>query len=345
MTRPIYIDWAITNRCPLSCGYCVGMEAAELPHSQAMRIARDIVALSPRWVILEGGEPLLREDLPQIGGLLRENGIEVFVITNGNTFTPEGLQRLASFSPKVLFSMDGADAPTYESIKAGARFSVAREWALKCAAKGLFQGITVVLSRLNLKQAGDFLRLTQELGGHQAIFLPLKPSAEDEASRLYYGQYALSPQEQEEAVREIYSHPTPLDVFYDEPFLWNLAAQHGFALSHGNSGVTIPEVVGCAASYSLYIQTAGDVRPCMFCPPELSFGNAAQEPVEALWQRMQESPVLAGWADQGVRRGACGECPRFASCRGCLARTFRLTGDGLGADPCCPLGNSSKGSR
>lgn len=342
MTGPVYVDWAITNRCNLSCGYCVGMEAAELSRSQALKVAREVIVLAPRWVILEGGEPLLREDLEEIGGMLKGAGIEVFVITNGNAFTPERLHRLASFSPKVLFSIDGADAPTYEGIKAGAKFSVAREWAAKCAELGIFQGITVVLSKLNRKQVRDFLHLSEELGGRQAIFLPLKPSAEDEAAGSYYGQYALTPQEQRGVVKEIYSYPTALDIFYDEPFLWNLAMEDGFSLSHGDSGVTIPDVVGCAASFSMYIQTGGDVRPCMFCPPQLSFGNAAQEPLREIWQRMQGSPVLIDWANQRVRKGACGQCPRFESCRGCLARTYRLTGDVRGADVSCPLGHSYK---
>lgn len=338
MTSPAYIDWAITNLCHLSCGYCVGMERGELSHREATQVAREVIALRPRWVILEGGEPLLREDLADIGGMLKASGLEVFVITNGNAFTPERLHRLAAFSPRVLFSMDGADAPTYEAIKAGASFPVAREWAEKCAALGIFQGLTVVLSRLNQKQARAFLYLTEELGGRQVIFLPLKPSGEDEAARSYYRQYALSPEEQEQAVREIYSYPTDLDIFYDEPFLWNLSAQHRFPLSHQESGVTIPEVTGCAASYSMYIQTGGDVRPCMFCPERLSFGNAAREPLEMIWQRMQGSHLLTEWADQKLRKGACGRCPRFESCRGCLARTIRLTGDALEADEGCPLG-------
>ncbi len=325
MTGPMYVDWAITSMCNLNCRHCVGMEGGELTSEEATKIANDIIGLSPRWVILEGGEPLLRKDFHQIGGMFQKAGIDVFVITNGNAFNQDRLQKLASFSPKVLFSFDGADAAVYEYTKRGGKFDIAKEWAAQCAALGIFHGATMVLSKLNLGQVRELIQLTESLGGKRIIFLPLKPFGEDEVSTRYYQQYALTPKEQEAAVREIYSCGSNLDIFYDEPFLWNLSAKHGFSLSNVDSGITIPEVKGCAASYSMYIQTGGSVRPCMFSP------------LEDIWLRMRQSEVLTRWADKSVRKGACGKCQQFESCRGCLARTTRLLGDGLETDPCCPF--------
>ncbi|MFH1003478.1 MAG: radical SAM protein [Chloroflexota bacterium] len=344
MNRPIYVDWAITSICNLKCQHCVGMEAGELSHDQAVKVARDIIGMAPRWVILEGGEPLLRHDLPQIGGMFRQAGIETFVITNGNAFTPDKLAALATFAPKVLFSIDGADAAVYEFTKRGANFAVAREWAARCATAGLFHGITTVLSKLNLGQIRDIIRLTEDLGGQRLIFLPLKPFGHDEAAHRYYEQYALGPEEQAAAMKAIYGGGSRLDIFYDEPFLWNAAAEYGFPLSQADSGITIPEVTGCAAACSIYIQTSGSVRPCMFSPEELTFGNAAREPLAQIWQRMAQSEVLTGWANQAARRGACGQCPQFESCRGCLARTTILLGDSLAADPMCPLARMRHGA-
>ncbi len=342
MTGPIYVDWAITGACNLSCRHCVGMEERELTHHEAIKIAGDIIGLSPRWVILEGGEPLLRSDLPQIGRMFHQAGIDVFVITNGNAFSPDRLRELASFSPKVLFSIDGADASVYEYTKRGANFETAKEWAAQCASLGIFHGVTVVLSKLSLGQVKGLIQLTESLGGERIIFLPLKPFGNDEVAVRYYQQYALTPEEQERVVKEIYGYGSQLDIFYDEPFLWKLSARHGFSVGETNSGITIPEVQGCAAAYSLYIQTSGSVRPCMFSPEELTFGNAAKEPLEDIWLRMRHSEVLTGWADQSLRKGACGQCPQFESCRGCLARTMKLSGDVLETDPGCPLVSATR---
>jgi len=319
------------------------MEEGELTHDEAVKIANDVIGLAPKWVIMEGGEPLMRLGLPEIGGIFHKAGIDVFLITNGNAFTDEKLQELASFSPRLLFSIDGADQAVYEYTKTGARFETAKEWARKCADLGIFHGITVVLSKSNIGQIGEFVRLTESLGGKSIIFLPLKPPfANDQISASYYESHRLSPKEQEAVVKEIYSSRSSLEIFYDEPFLWNLAAKYGLSLASSDSGITIPEVQGCAASHSLYIQAAGNVRPCMFAPEKLSFGNAVREPLKDIWLRMKNSDVLTGWADQNKRLGACGECPQFESCRGCLARTTRLTGNPLDSDPSCPFVVSGK---
>jgi len=313
------------------------MEEGELTHDEAIGVAKNIISLSPKWVILEGGEPLLRKDLPQIGGMLHQAGIDIFVITNGNAFTEKRLQELASFSPRVLFSVDGADTETYEYVKRGAKFEIAINWAKRCADLGVFHGITTVLTRLTTGQTKDFIRLTEKLGGKSLIFLPLKPFGNDAVSRSYYEQYALTPKEQEESVRDIYGFPSSVDIFYDEPFLWNLSAKYGFQPGSSGNGITIPEVEGCAVSCSLYIQTDGSVRPCMFCPSDLTFGNAAKEHLADIWQRMRLSPLLASWADQKSRKGTCAKCRGFESCRGCLARATILLRDSLASDPCCPL--------
>lgn len=337
MTAPAYIDWVITGKCNLHCRHCVGMESGELTHDQAMKITDDIIELAPQWVILEGGEPLMRPDIADIGRKIHDAGIDIYPITNGNAFTEEKLAELVTFSPKMLFSIDGAKAETYEYTKTGASFKLVTEWMAKCAEKGIFHGITVVLSKLNIGQVRDLIKMTEELGGKRIIFLPLKPFGEDEESVAYYEKNVLSPKEQEEAIRDIYSIETSLDIFYDEPFLWNVAKKYGINLNKSDSGITIPEVEGCAAAYSLYIQANGDVRPCMFASEALTFGNAAGEPLKDIWRKMQESETLTGWANRENRHGACAGCSQFESCRGCLARTTRLMGDPLASDPCCPF--------
>jgi len=318
------------------------MEEGELTHDEAIKIAKDIIKLAPKWVILEGGEPLMRPDIFELGRMFHRAGIDIYPITNGNAFTEKKLEELVAFSPKILFSIDGADAEVYEYTKVGAKFDEVQRWMKKCAEKGIFHGITVVLSRLNVGQIDALVKMTEDLGGKRMIFLPLKPFAEDKTSVAYYKKNALSPEEQEAAIKKVYSLKTGLDIFYDEPFLWNVAAAQRISLNTSDSGITIPEVQGCASAYSLYIQSNGDVRPCMFTHEALTFGNAAREPLEKVWQRMQSSDILVNWANQKERKGACGKCDKFNSCRGCLARTMRLTGDPLQSDPCCPLAHLYK---
>ena len=302
MNSPVYVDWAITHNCNLNCRHCVGMESDELTNAEVNKIAKSIVKLSPQWVILEGGEPLLRKDLAQVGRIFHKAGILTYVITNGNAFNEKNLQELASFSPRVLFSVDGATPETYEYVKRGASFEKAQKWIARCNEIGIFYGFTSVLSKLTLGQVKDIIRLAEDMGGKTVIFLPLKPFG-DVASNLYYQQYSLSPEEQTKALIDIYTEPSGIEIFYDEPFLWNLLAKYNFKPSTSESGITIPEIKGCAAAYSIYIQTDGSVRPCMFSPPRLTYGNVAKEKLADIWQKMQSSQELTGWAQQKLGPG------------------------------------------
>lgn len=231
MDNPEYVDWAITNSCNLDCNHCVGMEREELDNENAVRLAESIVDLSPNWVILEGGEPLLRKDLGEVGKILQEGGLKVFLITNGISFTSESFSRIKSFSPEIIFSIDSLDSETYEKIKGGGDLETSLEWVEKCSEENMFQGLTVVLSKLNLDQSRDFVRMVENFEGESVYFLPLKPSGSDKASRQFYKKYALSAEEHEKAIKELYTMDTSVQIFYDEPFLWNFASKHDLSIN------------------------------------------------------------------------------------------------------------------
>jgi molybdenum cofactor biosynthesis enzyme MoaA len=52
-------------------------------------------------VAITGGEPLLREDLPQRGRTLREHGFRWGIVTNGYAYTPDIHGRLDPESRRV----------------------------------------------------------------------------------------------------------------------------------------------------------------------------------------------------------------------------------------------------
>jgi len=85
---PHFVDWAITPKCNLSCRHCRGFPEGELSTERAKKLIAEIAELSPSWVIVEGGEPLLRQDLFELLGLMRQRQLDVYLITNGMLLTP-----------------------------------------------------------------------------------------------------------------------------------------------------------------------------------------------------------------------------------------------------------------
>ena len=91
----------LTRRCNHRCLYCYtvwGAPASGYPESlQAEMTTAEIKALIGKlqteapveYIALSGGEPLLREDLPEILAFIRDRGITPIIITNGTLLTKE----------------------------------------------------------------------------------------------------------------------------------------------------------------------------------------------------------------------------------------------------------------
>ena len=77
----------------------------------------EIAELKPGWVIVEGGEPLLREDLFDLLGLMQQKQLEAHLITNGMLLSPRAITALKRLEMKVMISIDGATPATYEAIR------------------------------------------------------------------------------------------------------------------------------------------------------------------------------------------------------------------------------------
>ena len=71
---PLSIQLEITARCPNNCRHCcvnlpagdAGALARELRLDEVERVADEAVSLGALWCLVTGGEPLLREDFPDI---------------------------------------------------------------------------------------------------------------------------------------------------------------------------------------------------------------------------------------------------------------------------------------
>ena len=82
----ISLDIALTSRCLLSCRYCTvaKIPTPELSANQWRDIIRSLAALCKIDLIsLEGGEPLLREDLDQILEVALQHAGAVKIVTSG----------------------------------------------------------------------------------------------------------------------------------------------------------------------------------------------------------------------------------------------------------------------
>jgi radical SAM protein with 4Fe4S-binding SPASM domain len=123
--QPAHGAFELTSRCNLSCRMCYVRQAAgdlpkvakELPASAWLELARQAVDNGMVFLLLTGGEILLRRDFFEIYEPLTRMGLVLALFTNGTLITKDIAARLAQAPPsRTEITLYGATAATYEAV-------------------------------------------------------------------------------------------------------------------------------------------------------------------------------------------------------------------------------------
>jgi len=326
------VDWAITAKCNLSCRHCRGFSAGELSTERARKLVAEIAELKPGWVIVEGGEPLLRDNLFELLDLMRQRQLEVHLITNGMLLSPQIITVLKQLGVRVMISIDGATQATYEAIRNGANFESVVQAARSCVKEGLLEAINFTILKRNYTEIPGILELAASIGVGKVNFIGLKPCQS-------YTEELLTPQEYGEAIKLACqaAQKTGVEFFFDEPFFWATVRELVLTarMPAVSTGILAPSTSACIFGEYLFIETNGDVKPCSFAP--MTLGNVNEKPLGEIWREVLSSPFFSQIKDPKTRTGSCQNCRYLADCKGCRSRTYVLTGEWFASDPVCPL--------
>lgn len=110
--------WECTMRCNMHCRHCGSdckkiMEQKDMPREDFFRVLESISRRTDArkvFVIVTGGEPLMRDDLEQCGRGIHERGFAWGMVTNGFLLTPERYRSLKeAYLYTVAISIDGLE--------------------------------------------------------------------------------------------------------------------------------------------------------------------------------------------------------------------------------------------
>ncbi len=115
----------LTDRCNLGCQHCYinqpatsrEFKASELTTQQVKTILDQIAEAGCLFLLMTGGEMLLRPDFPEIYRYAHQKGMLVTLFTNGTMITPRIADLLAEYPPRSIeITLYGATAETYEKV-------------------------------------------------------------------------------------------------------------------------------------------------------------------------------------------------------------------------------------
>ncbi|NPA12499.1 MAG: radical SAM protein [Aquificae bacterium] len=116
----VILIWNLTNVCNLFCQHCYSaantVRTGELSIEEIKAQIPYLKKANVKYLILSGGEPLLREDLFDIAKLFNENGFITTLSTNGLLITEDNIDQIKENFSYVGISIDG-DEETHDRFR------------------------------------------------------------------------------------------------------------------------------------------------------------------------------------------------------------------------------------
>lgn len=169
--RPVLATFQVNLRCNSACGYCdlpLNVGRYEMTREEIKRVFSGLYRDGVRFVLVQGGEPLLRRDLPEILEDLSAIGFHLTLITNGTKITASLVERLGRLPLAISVSLDTLDREQYRQIRGADQLLQVLEGIALLKEFSHPKFLTCIVSEVNRAEAPAVVRFAREQG-----FLPV----------------------------------------------------------------------------------------------------------------------------------------------------------------------------
>lgn len=159
----------ITRRCNMNCTFCFAEpDGAEDPSLETVKEwIRDLTVPGKTLLQLSGGEPTVREDLPEIVAYAKETGCKYVQLNSNGLRLAEDeafVKKLADAGLSFVFmQFDGVTDDVYEKLRRRPMLEMKKKAIENCGNCGI--GVTlvpVIVPGVNTDQIGDIIRFAVE---------------------------------------------------------------------------------------------------------------------------------------------------------------------------------------
>ncbi len=305
-SAPLRMDLAVTFRCQNNCAHCYAggpHETEELTTDQWKSVVDRVFDAGVFIVTFTGGEPTLREDLPELLQYAQNKGIVTGLITNGRRLKDKdyvaalekaGLDfvqvTLESHEPKVHDAMTGAKGSWKETVE-GIKNVIPTQ---------IYATTNTTISQLNFAgflQTVDFIK---ELGiagfGCNSLIYSGKANQVKD-------KFAVSTENLKDLLLRVRDKANQLGL----KFLWYTPTQY-CSFDPVSLGLGVKSCT--AAMTNMCVGPNGDVYPCQSYFESL--GNILREPWQSIWNH----PLAVSIRKREYAEPKCKDCPQLQICGG-----------------------------
>ncbi|MCA9094160.1 MAG: radical SAM protein [Planctomycetaceae bacterium] len=275
---PNLLSFAVNDVCDAGCRHCSFYSAVEEPGrstlslSQASQAIADSLDLGVSVINFVGGEPLLRDDFPEIVRSVDKSRATTILFTNGSLLEQRIPELRRAGLDSVFVSIDAADPETHDAFRKSPGLHQKALRGIQLAKRlGCSTGFSVTMTPESWK-AGELQRiieLAKNVGVHEVFVFDAMPS----------GRY----QERTDLIddHDWTEEMIQFAVPYNKDPKYPGVTFAAYMSSHRSVGCS------CGTSY-FYLSPYGDVMSCDF--NHAKFGNILEEPLYRIWDRLSTRP-------------------------------------------------------
>ena len=348
--RPVVV-WNVTRRCNLKCIHCYSssqniLYSDELTTEQGRRFIDDLASFGSPVLLLSGGEPLMRPDLPDLARHAVDRGMRVVISTNGTLITKKLARVFSAIGLSYIgVSLDGL-REVHDRVR-GVRgaFDRTMRGIRNARDECIKVGIRFTVIRKNLQEMPGIFDLIEREDIPRVCFYHLVYSGRGSAlieEDLTHGQTRQLVDLIMDRTRDLFDRGIEKEVLTvdnhaDGPYVYlrllredPKRAAEVLELLRMNEGNSSGHGIGC-------VSWDGEVHPDQFWRIH-SFGNVKERPFGEIWLDTSNG-LLAKMKDKKPHvKGRCAACRWLEVCGGNFrARAEAVTGDAWAADPACYL--------
>ena len=317
----------VTDRCNLHCSHCrIDTGAYEPSTKELLKVIKEVAKLSPKIIVLSGGEPLLRQDIFTVIENIRKNGSIVQLNTNGQLITDKTIAQLLETGVEYIqISLEGP-RKINDLIRGKGTYDKAFA-ACQKVKPPIKLIINTTVSKFNLPHlrtfANDLFKNNNKLNVHLwglKRFIPYNTLSKHLLGR--------------DGLEKLLSIWEELKDEFDNVIIKTDTPQRNV-----KKASTVKRIMdkyniqqaGCSAGITcLTIRANGDVAPCPTI--YLSCGNLHKTPIE----QIIDSQIIEKLKNRDSIT-ECRNCRYREICGGCRASALKLTGNLMGNDTECYL--------